>query len=132
MSFASSQYQSPIYNNISATKNISATGNLNVSGTSNLNTTYINTANGQTSSALIINNSNPASSGSSTNSLTLTTGNYGVALTAQLTQDIGSSFSLGVGDQTEGFDTVMSGDQTTLTIASTLALNNGLKFNSNP
>ena len=39
---------------------------------------------------------------------------------------------MGVGDQTDGFDTVMSGDQTTLTIASTLALNNGLKFNSNP
>jgi len=126
MSFASSQYQSPIYNNISATKNISATGNLNVSGTSNLNnTTYINTANGQSSRALIINNSNPTSSGSSSNSLTLTTGNYGVALTGNLTQGVGSSFSLGVGDQTEGFDTVMSGDQTTLTIASTLALNNG-------
>jgi hypothetical protein len=63
MSFASSQYQSPIYNNISATKNISATGsistsgNLNVSGTSNLSAIETNTNQGQTTAnGLAVNN----------------------------------------------------------------------------
>ena len=132
MSFASSQHLSPTY------KNISASGNLNVSGTSNLNTTFINTTGGQTVNGLRVNNTNPASSGSSTNSIQVLQGNYGLSLSGQLTQGVGSSFSLGTGDINDGFDTVMSGDQNTLTIASTnlnannLALNNGLTFNSNP
>ena len=113
MSFASSQHLSPTY------KNISASGNLNVSGTSNLSTTFINTAGGQTVNGLRVNNTNPASSGSSTNSIQVLQGNYGLSLSGQLTQGVGPSFSLGTGDINDGFDTVMSGNQNTLTIAST-------------
>ena len=74
MSFASSQHLSPTY------KNITASGNLNVSGTSNLSTTFIDTSGGQTVNGLRVNNTNPASSGSSTNSIQVLQGNYGLAL----------------------------------------------------
>jgi len=125
MSFASSQHLSPTY------KNITASGNLNVSGTSNLSTTFIDTSGGQTVNGLRVNNTNPASSGSSTNSIQVLQGNYGLALSAQLTQGVGASFSLGTGDINDGFDTVMSGDQNTLTIASTNLNANNLNVSNN-
>jgi hypothetical protein len=136
MSFASSQHLSPAYKNISASGTITASGsitssenitalgsitssaNLNVSGTSNLGAVAINTSQGQTSNGLSVNNVNP-SSGTSTNSLTLTTGNYGLELLSQLVQGQGASFSLGTGDLNDGFETIMSGNAETLTIAST-------------
>ena len=132
MSFASSQHLSPAYKNISATGNITASGsitssgNLNVSGTSNLSAIEINTNQGQTANGLAVNNVNPASTGTSTNSITLTTGNYGVELSTLFTQGVGASFSLGTGDLNDGFATVMSGNAETLTIAST---NVSTKFN---
>jgi len=115
--------------------------NVVINGLTNLNSnTYINTTSGTTAIPLAINNSNPPGSGTSTTSLQLTQGNHGCQLSGILTQGVGASFNLSVGEKTSNtWYTVMSGNQTTLTLASTTTQinnlsvnNNGITFNSSP
>ena len=111
-----------------------------VNGSSTLNSnTYINTTSGSSSVGLVINNSNPSATGSSTTGLLLTQGNYGCQLQGILTQGVGGSFNLSVGSSPSSWSTVMSGNSSTLTIASTTTQvnnlsvnNNGITFNSSP
>jgi hypothetical protein len=105
---------------LSTSGNTTLSGNLTVSGTPSLNSsTFINTVNGSTNVGLVINNNNPAGTGTSTTSLQLTQGNYGMQLSGALTQGVGASFNLSVGQKTTpSWSTIMSGDQSTLTIAS--------------
>jgi hypothetical protein len=116
---------------VSGTSTLGST--LNVNATSNLNsTTFINTTSGTTAVGLVINNSNPAGTGASTTALQLTQGNYGCQLSGLLTQGVGASFNLSVGEKTTPiWNTIMSGDQNTLTVASTTTVVNNLTVNNN-
>jgi len=115
--------------------------NVVINGLTNFNSnTFINTSSGTTAIPLVINNSNPSGTGSSSTSLQLIQANFGCQLSGILTQGVGASFNLSVGENnTPTWNTVMSGSQNTLTIASTTTQvnnlsvnNNGIIFNSSP
>eukprot|EP01038_Epipyxis_sp_PR26KG_P007400 gene7400-10089_t len=136
MSFASTQFQSPTYNNITSVgiingNNLTNTGtintnNLTVSGDASiLNPVQIITNDGATSTGLIVENQNAGSSGTSINSINVLQGGYGAQYSGILTQGIGASFQISVGSNST-FDEVMGGDQTNLNISSTNLNTNNL------